>query len=420
MIIVVTTIVITLICVFFVINLSFGSKSINARADTLYTVADPQFLRSMGRLLGPPVIEGNRIQTLVNGDEIFPSMLEAIRSARETVNFETFIYWSGDIGKAFADALSERARSGVRVNVMLDWFGCSDIDEAYVNEMKHAGVDVYRYNPLRWYTLGLMNNRTHRKLLVIDGKVGFTGGVGIATQWTGHAQDKSHWRDTHFRIEGPAVAQLQSAFIDNWIQVCGQVLHSAAYFPPLEPDGGYTAQVFKSSPRGGAEGVQLMYLLSIAAAKTSVQLSMSYFVPDKVAVNTFVAAQKRGVQIQMIVPGPYIDKKVVRYASRYAWGALLQAGIEIYEYQPTMFHCKVMIVDELWTSVGSTNFDSRSFSVNDEANLNIYSSEFASKQARIFKQDLRNSRRITLEEWRNRPWKNKIRDCIADLISPQL
>jgi cardiolipin synthase len=268
--------------------------------------------------------------------------------------------------------------------------------------------------------LGRMNNRTHRKLLVIDGKVGFTGGVGIATQWTGNAQDKAHWRDTHFRIEGPAVAQLQSAFIDNWVQVCGQVLHSAAYFPPLEPAGEYTAQIFKSSPGGGAESVQLMYLLSIAAAKTSVQLSMSYFVPDKVAINTFVAAQKRGVRIQIIVPGPYIDRKVLRYASRSAWGALLQAGIEIYEYQPTMFHCKVMIVDELWTSVGSTNFDSRSFSVNDEANLNIYSAEFARIQARIFEQDLCNSRRITLEEWQNRPWKNKIRDSIADLISPQL
>lgn len=420
MMIIVATFVITLICVFFVINLSFGDKPIDARVETLYTVADPQFLRSMGNLLGPPVIEGNRVQTLLNGDEIFPSMLEAIRGAQKTVTFETFIYWSGAIGQAFAEALSERARAGVRVHVMLDWFGCSDIDEAYVNQMKHAGVDVYRYNPLRWYTLGRMNNRTHRKLLVIDGKVGFTGGVGIATQWTGHAQDKAHWRDTHFRIEGPAVAQLQSAFIDNWVQVCGRVLHSAAYFPPLEPAGEYTAQVFKSSPRGGAESVQLMYLLSIAAAQTSVQLSMSYFVPGKVAINTLVAARKRGVRIQMIVPGPYIDRKVLRYASSSVWGPLLQAGIEIYEYQPTMFHCKVMIVDGLWTSVGSTNFDSRSFSVNDEANLNIYSAEFANIQARIFEQDLCDSRRITLEEWRNRPWKNKIRDSLASLISPQL
>jgi len=213
---------------------------------------------------------------------------------------------------------------------------------------------------------------------------------------------------------------MQSAFLDNWIEVSGHVLHGAAYFPPIEPVAAHTAQVFMSSPGGGAESVQLMYLLSIAAANHSVQLSMSYFVPDNVAVNTLVAARKRGVRVQLLVPGPYMDRQALRRASRFEWGPLLRAGVEIYEYQPTMFHCKVMIVDERWTSVGSTNFDSRSFSVNDEANLNIYDTEFARAQVRIFDEDLRHSRRITLEEWENRPWSDKVLDALAGLFSSQL
>ena len=327
---------------------------------------------------------------------------------------------SGAIGQQFAQALTERARAGVRVHVMLDWLGSGDIDEKYVEQMEQAGIEVRRYNPLRWDTVARMNNRTHRKLLVVDGKIGFNGGVGIADPWTGHAQDPQHWRDTHFRIEGPVVAQMQSAFLDNWIEVSGNVLHGAAYFPPIEPVGAHTAQVFTSSPGGGAESVQLMYLLSIAAAKESVQLSMSYFVPDNVAVNTLVAARKRGVRVQLLVPGPYMDRKALRRASRFEWGPLLRAGVEIYEYQPTMFHCKVMIVDERWTSVGSTNFDSRSFSVNDEANLNIYDAEFAREQVRIFEEDLRRSRRITLKEWENRAWSDKALDAVAGLFSSQL
>ncbi|MBA3505886.1 MAG: cardiolipin synthase B [Betaproteobacteria bacterium] len=418
--IIIATFLVTALGVLLVTNLSLGTKQVDRRIETLYSVGDPQFLRSMGSLLGPPIVDGNRAQALLNGDEIFPAMLEPIRGAQQTITFETYIYWSGAIGQQFAQALTERARAGVRVHVMLDWLGSGDIDETYVKQMEEAGIEVRRYNPLRWDTVARMNNRTHRKLLVIDGKIGFNGGVGIADPWTGHAQDPQHWRDTHFRIEGPVVAQMQSAFLDNWIEVSGHVLHGAVYFPPIEPVGAHTAQVFTSSPGGGAESVQLMYLLSIAAANHSVQLSMSYFVPDNVAVNTLVAARKRGVRVQLLVPGPYMDRQALRRASRFEWGPLLRAGVEIYEYQPTMFHCKVMIVDERWTSVGSTNFDSRSFSVNDEANLNIYDTEFARAQVRIFDEDLRHSRRITLEEWENRPWSDKVLDALAGLFSSQL
>jgi cardiolipin synthase len=244
--------------------------------------------------------------------------------------------------------------------------------------------------------------------------------MGIADEWAGNAQDPEHWRDTHFRIEGPAVGQMQAAFLENWIEVTGEVLHGPAYFPPLEPAGRQAAQVFVSSPGGGGESMQLMYLLSIAAAARTIRISAAYFVPDNVEVSTLVAALGRGVRLQIIVPGPHSDVEIVRRASRASWGELLRAGAEIYEYQPTMYHCKVMIVDDLWVSVGSTNFDTRSFSVNDEANLNVYDRDFAAAQARIFERDLERSRRISLEEWQRRPWREKLVEHALDLLSSQL
>jgi cardiolipin synthase len=403
-----------------VANLSSSSKKIERKIEHLYGVRDPQFVRSMGSLLGPPLVPGNRVRALCNGDEIFPSMLEAIHAARRTICFETFIYWSGSIGREFAEALSERARAGVRVHVVLDWLGSDRIDESLVKMMSEAGAEVVRYHPLRWYNVGLLNNRTHRKLLIVDGRVGFTGGVGIADEWLGHAEDPEHWRDSHFRLEGPAVAQMQAAFTDNWMETCAEVLHGEDYFPPLEPAGPQAAQLFRSSADDGSESVRLMYLLSVASAVGSVRLANSYFVPDSLAVRMLVDAQRRGAQVEIIVPGRHIDQKVVRRASRSLWGPLLEAGVAIYEYQPTMFHVKVMVVDEIWTSVGSTNFDNRSFRLNDEANLNICDAEFAAAQARIFEEDKARSRRITLEEWRRRPWRERAIERLAGLLRLQL
>jgi cardiolipin synthase len=414
------SIIATTLVVLLVLNLSLGDKQIDRRMEHRYDVADPQFLRTMGVLLGPPLLQGNQAEELVNGEEIFPAMLAAIRSAQRTITFETYIYWSGGIGAQFAHALAERARAGVKVHVLLDWVGSGKIDPAYMQAMEQAGVEVRRYNKPRWYSLGRLNNRTHRKILVVDGAVGFTGGVGIADVWLGDAETPQHWRDTHFRLRGPAVGQLQAAFMDNWTQATGEVLHGAEYFPRLPPQGDDHAQVFLSSPGGGAESMQLMYLLSITAASKSIRLSMSYFVPDDVAIDTFVAALKRGVRVQIITPGRYIDTEIVRKASRASWGRLLAAGAEIYEYQPTMFHCKVMVVDDLWVSVGSTNFDNRSFAVNDEANLNVFDAQFAKRQAQIFEQDLARSRRITLQDWQRRPWREKFMEHTAGLLGSQL
>jgi len=419
-IVVVTTFLLTTAGWLLALNLTLGDKQIDERVETGYSVADPQFRQVMGALLGPPIVNGNRVQALLNGDEIFPSMLDAIRGAQHTITFETYIYWSGTIGREIADALIERARSGVRVHVMLDWWGSEGIEDLPLENMEAAGIEVRRYNPPRLNTLARMNNRTHRKLLVVDGSIGFIGGVGIADPWRGHAQDPQHWRDTHFRVEGPVVTQMQSAFLDNWIAVTGRVPHGTAYLPPLDAKGSHTAQIFTSSPGGGAESAQFMYLMSIAAARSTVRLSMAYFVPDNIAVNTIVAARKRGVRVQMIVPGAHSDRAILRRASRFEWGPLLRAGVEVHEYQPTMYHCKVMIVDELWTSVGSTNFDSRSFSVNDEANLNVHDGGFAREQVAIFERDLKASRRVTLDEWENRPWSDKLLDALAGTLSSQL
>jgi len=418
--IIAAAVVVTALAVLLIANFSLGDKKIDKPVESLYSVADPHFQRTIGTMLGPALLPGNRVEALVNGDRFFPAMLAAIRAARESITLETYIYWSGKIGDEFVDALTERARAGVRVHVLLDWVGSGKIDKAVFEQMKAAGIEVRFYNPLRFSTLAQMNNRTHRKLLVIDGAIGFTGGAGIADEWTGDAQGPGHWRDTQFRVRGPAVGQMQAAFMENWIEATGVVLHGEAYFPPLEHRGSARAQVFVSSPGGGGETAQLLYLLSIASAAKSIRMSAAYFVPDNTEVQTFVAALERGVRVQIILPGPQTDSAIVRRASRSEWGKLLRAGVEIYEYQPTMYHCKVLVVDDMWTSVGSTNFDSRSFSVNDEANLNILDGPFAAAQARIFEEDLKRSRRITLEEWENRPWTEKLWEHTLGLLSSQL
>lgn len=274
---VVMTIPVTVLAVAIAMNFATPEKKLEQAPAHRHAIADPQFRREMGVLLGPAILAGNRIADLENGDEIFPAMLDAIHSAQKTITFETYIYWSGDIGRRFSEALSERARSGVKVRVTIDWVGSSDIDPDVIPRMRSAGVQVERYRPLRWYNISRMNNRTHRKLLVVDGKVGFTGGVGIGVPWEGHAQDKDHWRDMHFRIEGPVVAQMQSAFNDNWIKTTGRVLNGQDYFPAIADAGSMAANMFVSSPSGGSESMHLMYLLVLAAAEHDIDLEAAYY-----------------------------------------------------------------------------------------------------------------------------------------------
>ena len=396
-----------------------GPEDPHFEIERTYPVDSPQFQRAVGHLLGPQIVDGNRVETLLNGDEIFPSMLEAIRGARRSITFETFVYWDGQIAEQFTEALAERARAGVATHVVIDWLGSLRIDRAYVKRMKDAGVQINLfhqlpwYNPTRWRAAAKVEKRTHRKILVVDGEIGFTGGVGIADIWTGNAQSPEHWRDTHFRVTGPVVAQLQSAFVENWLETGGQLLHGDTYFPQLADVGPLRAQAFKGSPETATQDIELMYRLAIVSARESIQVANAYFVPDPGTIKVLAQAAQRGVKVQIIVPGEHNDSALVKAASPSLWGELLKAGVEIYRYEPTMLHCKVLVVDGAFSSVGSTNFDNRSFQLNDEVNLNVFDRKFAEQQERIFAEDLARSERVTYEEWQDRPWTEKAVNWIA-------
>lgn len=416
-------ILVVLVALFLCVVLFYDFSSDRALVEEikpLYAVEDPRFKRAMSFLLGPSLLNGNRVETFLNGVEFFPSMLQAIDAAKESITFETYIYWSGEVGRKFTTALSKKAQAGVKVHLLIDFVGSSKIDKDFLEEMDRVGVEVVKYNALPWFSLSRVNNRTHRKILIVDGKIGFTGGAGVADQWLGNADSPDHWRDTMYRFEGPVVGQMQAAFMDNWLTSRGELLHGDKYFPPEEKKGEQLAQVFKSSPREGSETARLMYLLSIASARKNIFMSNAYFVPDDLSVRTFVSAAKRGVKIKIIAPGKITDTKLVRSASRSRWGELLKAGVEFFEYQPTMFHCKVMVVDDLWSSVGSTNFDNRSFRLNDEVNLNVYDRGFALEQVKDFREDLKKSKQITYEAWKNRPMWEKFKDWMAGLLKHQL
>ena len=414
------TAVTTFVVVMVALNFARPEKKLSWKIEHRYALSDPQFRREMSVMLGPSIASGNSVIALQNGVEIFPAMLEAIRGAQTSITFETYIYWSGDIGEKFSAALIERAKAGVPVSVVIDWVGSAKMDQTLLDRMEEAGVRVKRYRPLKWYNLRRLNHRTHRKLLVVDGRIGFTGGVGIADLWEGNAEDPEHWRETHFRVEGPVVAQFQAAFNDNWIKTTGELLNDSTYFPPLQPTGTFDAHLFIASPAGGSESMHLMYLLAVAAANTTIDMAAAYFVPDELAIQAFEAARKRGVRVRILVPGPHIDTETVRIASKATWGRLLRAGVEIYVYQPTMMHTKLLIVDDELVSVGSTNFDPRSFRLNDEANLNVYDRSFAEQMTQAFERDLAPATRYTMEMWSRRPFKEKFVEKLLRPIRSQL
>lgn len=405
------------------------SNLISLKADLQYeiliedSVRSEHFEKILGQLMGPYFVDGNIVLTLKNGNEIFPAMLKAIAQAKKTITFESYIYWSGDIGNKFVEALCERAKSGVKVHVLLDWVGSQKIDPDYILRMLNAGIEIERYHQPAWYNLSRLNNRTHRKILVIDGMVGFTGGVGIADEWNGDGLDPKKWRDTHYEVHGPVVAQMQAAFLYNWMKLRPEIHHSTDYFPKHLPDlknRGAVAQMFNSSSGEGSTSIQIMYLMAIAAAQKSIILEGAYFVPDETAIKELIKARQRGVRIEIIVPGELGDAKLARRASQKNWEELLEAGIQIYEYLPAMFHCKVLVVDDFFVSIGSTNFDERSFKLNDEANLNVLDEDLAKVQMSMFEEDKGRSRIVNLEQWKLRPWYDRLIEKFAGLGSSQL
>ena len=400
-------------------NLITTEKRLLYRPRRLYTSGDPDFRRALGILLGPPLISGNRVSSLVNGEQIYAAMLNAIRTAETNITFETFVFRDG-IGATFVEALSAAARRGGQVHMLLDWLGSRTMDSNLLAAARAAGCELHLYHPPSWYHLGRMNNRTHRKVLVVDGRLGFTGGVGMGIEWYEGSNGLPPWRETHFKAEGPVVAQMQAVFVDNWIKATGRVLHGAEYFPKLPNCGDMDAQMFGSSPVGGSESMHLMVLLALTAAKTSIDIENAYFVPDKLTVEALCSAARRGVRVRIVVPGRFTDARVGRWAAQGLYGSLLESGIHIFEYQPTMMHCKVLVIDGLWTSVGSANFDDRSFRLNDEANLNVFSEHLAREQTRLIDADIAKSRRMVLKKWRSRALGRRLNERLALLLRSQL
>ena len=385
-------------------------------------VGDASFLYAAEALTAAPVSTGNTVRLLINGDQIFPAYLKAIRGARETVNLLTYAYWEGNIANEVADALCERAREGVECNVLVDAMGAARMEKVLVERMEEAGVSVSRFRPTRVYAMRRLANRTHRKLLIVDGRIGLTGGVGIAEEWTGNAEDPDHWRDTHVEVEGPVVRGLQGAFAENWLEATGRVLAGERYLPDLEPREGEGApmQVMRSSAGVGDTNAEALYFLAISAARESVDLTSAYFAPRPAFTEVLTEAAERGARVRLLVPGPHIDKELVRTAGRASYAELLEAGVRIFEYQPTMLHAKTLVVDGAWASVGSVNFDNRSFGLNDEATLCVQSERFAQELEQAFETDLEHSEEIDAERWSKRsPWLRS-REAASRLVRREL
>ena len=390
-------------------------------------VDSPDFVRAAEALTGAPISEGNDVELFINGDQIFPAIIETIRSAERTLNLETYVYWRGDITSDVAGAVCERAKAGVRCNVILDALGSALMDRSQIREMQDAGVNVVRFRPVKPYTLRRLANRSHRRVLVVDGKVGMTGGVGIAEEWTGDAEDPDHWRDTHVRVRGPIVRGLQGAFAEHWLEATGEVLGGDDYLPHLddvdkgeEGQSSGRMQVVRSKSNVGDTNVEALYYLAIASASRSLDLTAAYFVPRPAFTDALADAARRGVDVRILVPGPHIDKGFVRVAGRDAYSELLDAGARIFEFQPTMLHAKSLVVDGVWSSVGTVNFDNRSFQLHDEITLCVWDSEFAGKLTDAFERDLSRSDEIEPGRWNKRGPRRKAAEASMRIARREL
>ena len=364
-------------------------------------VGEPSFASTLAAYAGTSVVSGNRVQLLLNGDEIFPAKLKAIRGARRTINYAQYVWEEGKAAEEIAITLAERCRAGVAVNVLLDGVGSLSIPGSYRQRMVDAGCKVESFRPLGSFAVDKVNYRNHRRLLIADGRVGITGGSGTSGKWGGNGREADHWRDTDVWVEGPVVEQLQGAFAENWLEATGIAIGGPEYFPALESQGTVAAQAVRSSSLGGSNAMYTMYLLAMNSAKKTIYITNPYFVPDEKMIKTLIQTARRGVQVKLLLPGA-IDHNLVRQASRSELGRLLQAGIEIYEYEPAMLHAKTMVVDGRWATVGSTNLDERSFGLNDEINLVTYDRVVAQRLEEVFQDDLNRSRRMTYGSWQDR------------------
>ncbi|MEO6034201.1 MAG: phospholipase D-like domain-containing protein [Verrucomicrobiota bacterium] len=383
------------------------------------SVTDPVFYDSLAGQLRTGFLPGNKIEPLLNGDQILPAMIAAIRTATNSINLESYIWKSGRMSDAFIEALTERARAGVEVRCLADGLGTLKLKDEDEQRLRDGGVKYFRYNKPRLYLPHRVNYRDHRKLMIVDGRVGFTGGACIADAWLGNAETKEVWRDSHFRVEGPSVAQIQGIFSANWLKTQGEMLTGEKFYPTLTSHGGALAQNFASGRQDGGETARIVYLSAIGAARKHIHLEHAYLVPDELAMEALLKVRERGVEIEVITAGA-TDSGLVKSASKTLWPELLRAGVKIYEYHPAMLHCKILIVDDAFVSCGSVNFDARSFDINDESNMNVIDAPFTARMIADFEHDKAQSKPITLADVKQVPWYKRGFEWFTSLFRQQL
>ena len=392
------------------VGLAIAQDQETIRLRSAVGAEDPRAPAYIAALTGVPLSSGNSYRVMTDGNQIFNQMLDAIHRATRRISFETYVYAQGDVARRFTEAFVAAARRGVTVNLIVDSIGAASMEGEHLRTLREAGCHVVDFNPSKWYTLEELNYRTHRKILVVDGEVGFTGGVGVADYWASSSEEEvDRWRDTHVSMRGPVVRLLEAAFYENFAEGGGIVepaLDDAAGTPGFEG----ASMVVRSAPTGGANELKRLYLLAIAMARRSVDITTPYFVTDESTLWAFEDAVGRGVKIRLLVESDITDAKPVKYASRSVYERLLEMGLEIYEYQPTMMHAKVLVVDGIWSMFGSANFDNRSLELNDELNVAVTSRELAERFLADFARDLGQARQLKLDEWRRRPFVEKSRE----------
>ncbi|HWP23986.1 MAG TPA: cardiolipin synthase [Candidatus Binatia bacterium] len=400
-----------------------GVTPINEIPDVV--LGEPSFFPTITAHTDAPIMGGNRVEILLNGEETFPAMLEAIRDARRSITYAQYLYQDGAIAYELAEAFAERCRAGLPVHLLIDSHGGGKMPPAIPQLWQEAGCQLQWFRRIKLFQfitpweLLRYNYRNHRRILVVDGRIGFTGGHGVSDAWTGDGRQEDHWRDTDARVEGPIVHQLQAAFVESWRETTGTMLGGEDYFPRLQSRGDIYAQVVKSSPFGGSFESYVLFLMSIRSARKSIHFSNPYFLPDERMRQELLNAVKRGVKVVALLPGK-IDHKLVYWASRSGFGPLLLGGIEIYEYQAALMHAKTMVVDGVLATIGSTNLDNRSFALNEEINLIVYDRAVAARLEKAFQEDLKHSKKLTYEAWKARPWREKLLELFTIPLKEQL
>jgi cardiolipin synthase len=374
----------------------------------------------MAGITGMPIVTGNRVTIYNNGDEFFPAMLEAIESATNSITMEQYIFWDGRVGRRFAEAFSERARKGVAVKLLVDAVGSSTLGEEILKILEAGGCQLAWHKPIHWYTLDRINHRNHRKSLIVDGRIAFTGGAGIGDHWLGSAENPREWREVQIRVEGPAAVAQQTGFAQNWLLTTGEIISGQKFFPTAEPCGDIEVQTILSSPLVGAAAAATMYLIALQCARRYIYIANPYFIPDSRVIALLASAHRRGVELKLMVAGKYNDTWWARQNSLRLYGRLLKAGVQIYEFKPTMLHQKTMVVDDAWATVGTTNFDNRSFSLSEETNVCLHDPKPVEELRRIFEADLARCKKIARADWRRRGVWQRAKERFASLIEDQV